>query len=106
MGCFTTYVLSTSPGNEASGLPVHWCYLEQVLTEFSVDVKGHCFKFLRDEYTTRFGKDGVSKLDIIHKKEGNPLGQVHWFLFRSSGKKAFVKLSFKTRLLIAVRHLR
>jgi SAM-dependent methyltransferase len=53
------------------GLPVHRYYIEQFLREFASDISGHCLEFQRDHYTSRFGGDKVSKLDILHKEEGN-----------------------------------
>jgi SAM-dependent methyltransferase len=46
-------------------------YLEQFLQEFSSDVFGHCLEFLDDHYTSHIGGDRITKLDIIHKDEGN-----------------------------------
>ncbi|MDX2099461.1 MAG: glycosyltransferase [Leptolyngbyaceae cyanobacterium bins.59] len=48
-------------------------YLEtQFLPEFAADIRGHCLEFQENSYTSRFGSDRVSKLDILHREPGNP----------------------------------
>jgi Methyltransferase domain len=53
-------------------LQIHRYYLEEFLGEFASDVHGHCLEFQNGYYTTRFGGKKVTKLDILHKEEGNP----------------------------------
>jgi SAM-dependent methyltransferase len=52
-------------------VPVARYYLEQFLQEFSSDIFGHCLEFQSDDYTVRFGGDRLTKLDILHKEDGN-----------------------------------
>jgi len=54
------------------GLPIHRYYLEQFLRESVSDIRGHCLEFYEDFYTTRFGGPSVTRLDILHKDNGNP----------------------------------
>jgi SAM-dependent methyltransferase len=53
-------------------LQIHRYYLEAFLGEFASDIHGHCLEFQNAYYTTRFGGKQVTKLDILHKEEGNP----------------------------------
>ena len=48
-------------------------YLNQFLAEFAGDIRGHCLEFQEDSYTTRFGGPAVTKLDILHIDDSNPL---------------------------------
>jgi hypothetical protein len=50
------------------GKPIHRYYLECFFEEFSQDIRGHCLEFLNNQYTGRYGKDGVQRLDILHKE--------------------------------------
>ena len=54
------------------GRPIHRRYLEQFLQDFSSDIRGHCVEFQEDSYTSRFGGERVTKVDILHRDEGNP----------------------------------
>jgi SAM-dependent methyltransferase len=54
------------------GLQIHRYYLEAFLGEFAADIHGHCLEFQNGSYATRFGGKQVTKLDILHKEEGNP----------------------------------
>jgi hypothetical protein len=54
------------------GLQVHRYYVEAFLGEFAADIHGHCLEFQDGHYATRFGGKQVTKLDILHKEEGNP----------------------------------
>jgi hypothetical protein len=53
------------------GTTINRYYLEQFLQECSSDIFGHCLEFQSDAYTSRFGGDKVTKLDILHKDIGN-----------------------------------
>jgi SAM-dependent methyltransferase len=53
------------------GTTINRYYLEQFLQEFSSDIYGRCLEFQSDDYTSRFGGDKVTKLDILHKDDGN-----------------------------------
>jgi SAM-dependent methyltransferase len=55
------------------GLEIARFYLEKLfLHEFSSDIRGHCLEFNDARYTSCFGGDQVTRLDILHKEEGNP----------------------------------
>jgi SAM-dependent methyltransferase len=58
-------------GFRSGVLPVGRYYLEQFLQEFSSDIFGHCLEFQADDYTSRFGGDRLTRLDILHKEAGN-----------------------------------
>ena len=48
-------------------------YLEtQFLPEFAQDISGYCLEFQADCYASRFGKDSITKLDIVQFNESNP----------------------------------
>ena len=64
--------LSYNWGNDR-GFPIHRYYLELFLSEFAIDIRGHCLEFQRDQYTSQFGKTGVIKLDILHQDHSNPM---------------------------------
>jgi hypothetical protein len=51
--------------------PINRYYLKQFLQEFSSDIFGHCLEFQADDYTSRFGGERITILDILHKEEGN-----------------------------------
>lgn len=51
------------------GMSIHRRYLEQFLQESSLDIKGHCLEFQEDSYTSRFGNQKVTKLDILNKEK-------------------------------------
>jgi len=55
------------------GVPIHRYYLEQFLQENAVDIRGHCLEFQNPQYTPHFGGSAVSKLDILHVDDSNPL---------------------------------
>jgi SAM-dependent methyltransferase len=54
------------------GQPLSRDYVEEFLQQFSRDIRGHCLEFQEDTYTSRFGRDAVTKLDILHREPGNP----------------------------------
>jgi predicted SAM-dependent methyltransferase len=55
------------------GLEIARYYLErEFLSEFSLDIRGHCLEFSSDWYTTRFGGNQVISLDILSKETDNP----------------------------------
>lgn len=57
---------------ESAELSVHRYYVEKFMEEFSGYVRGHCLEFQEDSYSTRFGKENLTQIDIIHKEVGNP----------------------------------
>ena len=54
------------------GQPIHRYYLRIFLKKFEDDIQGHCLEFQGDDYTSRYGRERVKDLDILHKEEGNP----------------------------------
>lgn len=68
---FDVYPLSEDWGFDR-GQPIHRYYLKIFLKKFSDDIQGHCLEFEDDLYTSRYGRERVKKLDILHKEEGNP----------------------------------
>jgi SAM-dependent methyltransferase len=69
------FAVGTAPLAESwndSGKPIHRYYLEQFLQEFASSIRGHCLEFQGDAYTSRFGADRVTKLDILHLTDDNP----------------------------------
>jgi len=54
------------------GRPVHRYYLSQFLHKFREDIHGNCLEFEKDLYASRYGKERIQKLDILHKETGNP----------------------------------
>lgn len=54
------------------GINAHRIYLEQFLYSFISDIKGHCLEFQEDSYTSRFGSNNITKLDILNKEIDNP----------------------------------
>ena len=67
---FGVYPLSETWGYDR-GQPIHRYYLNNFLKKFVDDIKGHCLEFEDDRYTSRYGRERVRKLDILHKEE-NP----------------------------------
>jgi|SRR5262245_4360441 len=67
--------VGTRPISDAGGwdrgTAINRYYLEEFLQEFSSDISGCCLEFQTDLYTSRFGRQRVTKLDILHKQEGN-----------------------------------
>jgi glycosyltransferase involved in cell wall biosynthesis len=58
------------------GLAVHRYYIEQFLSEFTSDIRGHCLEFQDPLYVPRFGGTAVRKLDILHIDGTNPLASL------------------------------
>jgi methyltransferase family protein len=46
-------------------------YVEQFLQQFSSDIRGHCLEFRDNLYTTRFGENKVTRVDILDKSPSN-----------------------------------
>jgi SAM-dependent methyltransferase len=48
-------------------------YLEtQFLPEFADDLRGHCLEFEENRYASRFGKNSITKLEILNIEESKP----------------------------------
>lgn len=55
------------------GMQIGRYYLGQFLQEFSSDIRGHCLEFDDPRYIRRFGSSTVTKADILHIDDSNPL---------------------------------
>jgi SAM-dependent methyltransferase len=51
------------------GLPIDRYYIERFLAKHADDIGGHVLEIGADMYTSRFGGDRVTKLDILHVAE-------------------------------------
>jgi SAM-dependent methyltransferase len=54
------------------GLPIDRYYIEKFLTAHVSDIQGHGLEIKEDLYSTRFGANRVSKIDILHPGKDNP----------------------------------
>jgi SAM-dependent methyltransferase len=54
------------------GLPVDRYYIEQFLAVHASDIRGHGLEVKEDLYSTRFGCNRITRIDIIHPEPGNP----------------------------------
>src|SRR5437867_1279561 len=54
------------------GLPIDRYYIERFLSAHASDVRGHVLEIGSDTYTRRFGKDAVTRSDVLSVAEGNP----------------------------------
>jgi SAM-dependent methyltransferase len=54
------------------GLPVDRYYIERFLAAHSSDIRGHGLEIKEDLYSSRFGGKYITKLEILHPREGNP----------------------------------
>jgi SAM-dependent methyltransferase len=63
--------ISPDYGN-SRGLEIDRYYIEQFLSEFASDVRGHVLEIKHNAYTVRYGGSRVTKSDILHPVEGNP----------------------------------
>jgi SAM-dependent methyltransferase len=55
------------------GEGIFYYYICQFLREFTPDIRGHCLEFLNDRYIRQFGGAAVTKVDILHIDDSNPL---------------------------------
>ncbi len=53
------------------GLPIDRHYIEQFLSTYSSDIRGHVLEIEDDFYTRKFGGNRVTKSDVLHAVEGN-----------------------------------
>src|SRR5262245_4750987 len=51
-------------------------YVENFLAQHAVDVRGHVMEVADNHYTVRFGKDRVTKSDVLHAVSGNPTATI------------------------------
>lgn len=63
--------VSRDYGN-SRGLEIDRYYIEKFLAQYAVDIHGHVLEIKHNTYTNKFGKDRVTKSDVLHKVEGNP----------------------------------
>ena len=54
------------------GLPIDRYYIEQFLSEFAADIGGHVLEIKHRKYTIQYGRERVTKSDVLHPVEGNP----------------------------------
>jgi SAM-dependent methyltransferase len=55
------------------GLPIDRYYIERFLGHHAADIRGRVLEIGDDAYTRRFGGDRVTRRDVLHVEEGNPL---------------------------------
>ncbi len=58
------------------GFTVHRHYIERFLSAHASDISGRVLEIGDDFYTRKFGSDGVTKSDVLHVVEGNPLATI------------------------------
>lgn len=63
--------ISSDYGN-SRGLEIDRYYIENFLSEFSTDVRGHALEIKHNVYTRKYGGDRVLRSDVLHPVEGNP----------------------------------
>ena len=66
------------------GQPIHRHYLDAFLREFSAAIRGHCLEFQEDSYTSCFGAERVTHVDILHLDGTNPKATIVADLTRSN----------------------
>ena len=54
------------------GFPICRYYLEKFLDDHRRHIRGHCLEFMEDLYSTRYGADRVTRVDVLHRDPGNP----------------------------------
>lgn len=63
--------ISSDYGN-SRGLEIDRYYIEKFLSEYESDIQGRVLEIKHSTYTVRYGKDRVTKSDVLHPVEGNP----------------------------------
>ena len=63
--------ISSDYGNRR-GLEIDRYYIEKFLVENAGDIRGHVLEIKHSTYTKKYGKDRVTKGDVLHPVEGNP----------------------------------
>jgi SAM-dependent methyltransferase len=58
------------------GRPIDRYYIEDFLKNNEVDIKGHVLEIADNNYTRQFGKDRVTKSDVLHAMPGNPMATI------------------------------
>jgi glycosyltransferase involved in cell wall biosynthesis len=54
------------------GTPVDRYYIEDFLARHALDIRGNVLEVGDDSYTRKYGRDRVSRTDVVHVSEGNP----------------------------------
>jgi SAM-dependent methyltransferase len=54
------------------GMSILRYYTEEFLHEYAADIRGRCLEFQEDTYSSRFGKQRIDTLDILHHDNSNP----------------------------------
>ena len=54
------------------GLPVDRHYIERFLSAHASEIQGHVMEIGDNYYTRKFGRDRVTRSDVLHVVEGNP----------------------------------
>jgi hypothetical protein len=70
------------------GLPIDRYYIEQFLSAHASDIQGHGLEIKEDLYSTRFGANRITKIDILHPKPDNPKATIVANLTRSDNLPA------------------
>lgn len=58
------------------GLPIDRYYIEQFLSAHAADIRGRVLEIKDDTYTRKFGGERVTRSDVLHKVEGNPMATI------------------------------
>ncbi len=58
------------------GFPIERYYIEKFLDAHRTDVRGRCLEMGDPYYINKFGDGRVTKVDVMHYQEGNPLATV------------------------------
>lgn len=58
------------------GLPIARYYIERFLLTYASNIKGQVLEIHDNDYTRKFGGDRVTKSDVLHVEEGNPLATI------------------------------
>jgi SAM-dependent methyltransferase len=54
------------------GSPIDRCYIEDFLTKYAHDIRGHVLEIKEPIYTQKFGGSRVTRSDVLHAVAGNP----------------------------------
>ena len=58
------------------GLPIDRYYIENFLSEFAMDIQGQVLEIKDNGYTLKYGRERVTKSDVLHPLEGNPAATI------------------------------
>jgi hypothetical protein len=61
-----TTPITTDYGN-SRGLEIDRYYIEKFLAAHAADIRGHVLEIKHNTYTQKYGKDRVTKSDVLHK---------------------------------------